>query len=102
MKRLKDNSDVPEARHGNLAKNIYKLKENDKTTTYSPVEKWVLPVASTKEPEERKFVVDSGASMHMVSKRDFTSAELVVMLLEEHPTVLSLGKLCEDHGYTDH
>ena len=25
-----------------------------------------------------------------------------VMLLEETPAVLSLGKLCEDHGYTDH
>ena len=25
-----------------------------------------------------------------------------VMLLEETPTVLSLGKLCEDHGYTYH
>ena len=47
----------------NLAKNIYKLKENDKITFYSPAEEWVLAVASTKEPEERKFVVDSGASM---------------------------------------
>ena len=25
-----------------------------------------------------------------------------VMLLEETPAVLSLGKLCEDHGYTYH
>ena len=27
---------------------------------------------------------------------------VTVMLLEETPTVLSLGKLCEDHGYTYH
>ena len=27
---------------------------------------------STKEPEEREFVVDSGASMHMVSKKTLT------------------------------
>ena len=60
-KRLKDNSDAAEARHGFLPKNIYKLKEKDKATFYSPAEEWVLPAASTKEPEEREFVVDSGA-----------------------------------------
>ena len=85
-----------------------------------------------------EFVVDSGVSMHMVSKRDLDSAELEtvrisrspttvmtangevqtreevtenvseldlfvkVMFLEETPAVLSLGKLCEDHGYTYH
>ena len=27
---------------------------------------------------------------------------VTVMLLEENPAVLSLGKLCEDHGYTYH
>ena len=26
---------------------------------------------------------------------------VTVMLLEETPAILSLGKLCEDHGYTD-
>ena len=55
MKRLEDNSDVPEARHWNLGKNMYKLKEEDKATFYSPAEEWVLPAASTKELEEREF-----------------------------------------------
>ena len=32
--------------------------------------------ASTIKPEEREFVVDSGASMHMVSKKDLNKAEL--------------------------
>ena len=27
---------------------------------------------------------------------------MTVMLLEDTPAVLSLGKLCEDHGYTNH
>ena len=36
----------------NLAKNIYKLKEKDQVTFYSPAEEWVLPAASTKELEE--------------------------------------------------
>ena len=32
---------------------IYKLKEKDMTTFYSPAEEWVLPAASTNEPEQR-------------------------------------------------
>ena len=77
-----------------------------------------MPAASTIKPEEREFVVDSGASTHMVSRKDLNSAELVtvrisknpttvlteakenareldlivVTLLEDTPTVLSLGK----------
>ena len=72
----------------NLAKNKYKLKEKDKTTFYSPAEEWVLPAASTKEPEERKFVVYSGASMHMVSNRDRDSAELETIRTSRSPTTV--------------
>ena len=42
-----------QSRYWNIAKNVYKLKENDKTTFYSLAEEWVLPATSTKEPEER-------------------------------------------------
>ena len=122
----------------NLAQNIYKLNEKDKATFYSPSEEWVLPAASTKEPKEREFVTDSGASMDMVSMKDLNSAELETMRISKNPTtvmtangevqtreeatvyvkqsdlfvkvmfvdetsaVLSLVKLCEDHGYTYH
>ena len=75
MKRLQDNGDVPEARLGTLLKNIQARRKN-KATFYSPAEEWVLLAASTKELEEREFVVDSGASMHTVSNRDLNSAEL--------------------------
>ena len=121
-----------------LAKYICKLKEKDKATFCSPADEWILPAASAIKPEERDFVVDSGASMHMVSRKDLDKAELetvristnptmvmtangevltkeeatvyvkeldffvTVMLLEETPAVLSLGKLCEDHGHTYH
>ena len=61
MKRLND-SDVPEARLAILLKTESKVKEKEKTTSYSPAEEWVLAAASTEEPEEREFVVDSGAS----------------------------------------
>ena len=62
MQRLADNRDVPETRRGTVPKNIHKLKENDQVTFYSH------PTASTKEPEEREFVVDSRASTHMVQQ----------------------------------
>ena len=51
-----------------LAKSVLKLKEHERATFFSPSENRCLP-ASTLKPEERKFVVDSGASMHMISKK---------------------------------
>ena len=91
---------------------------------------------STLKPVEREFVVDSGASMHMISKKDLNSAELETMttsrspttvitangevkkdkeatvyvkeldifltlkVLDDTPAVLSLGKLCDENGYS--
>ena len=54
----------------NLAKNVNKLQNTDKATFYSPFEAWVMPAPSSTKPEERELVVDSGASMHMLSKKD--------------------------------
>ena len=71
------------SRAWNLAK-----KEKDQVTFYPPTEEWVLSAASTKEPEERKFVVDSGAGMHMVSKRDLNSAEFETMRTTRSPTTV--------------
>ena len=51
-----------------LAKKILKLMEKNKAAFFSPSENRFLP-ASNLKPEERKFVVDSGASMHMISKK---------------------------------
>ena len=60
-----------------LAKNIHKLKKSDKTTFYIFGEAKVMsaPAASTRA-EEREFVVDSGVSMHMMSKQELRSEEL--------------------------
>ena len=55
-----------------LAIKFYKLKEKDKATFCSLTDKWIMPAASTIKLEERKFVVDSGASMHMVSREEAT------------------------------
>ena len=96
-----------------------------------------ISIPSTIKPKEREFVVDSDASMHMLSRKDLNSAESetkkvfkpttvvtangevltkeeatvyvreldlfdTVMLLEDRPVALSLGKLNEDHGYNHH
>ena len=58
-----------------LAKKILKLKEKDKTTFFSPTNEWSPSAPSVMKPEEREFVVDSGASMHMLSRKDLNSAE---------------------------
>ena len=118
-----------------LAKSVLNLKEQERATFFSPSENWCLP-ASNLKIEKREFVVDSGASMHMISKKDLKSAEmdtltkscsptivitangevqtheeatvyvkefekfLTVKVLENTPAVLSLGKLCDENGYS--
>ena len=47
-----------------------------------------MPAASTKKTEEREFVVDSGASMHMVSKKDLNTAELETVRISKKPTMV--------------
>ena len=71
-----------------LAKNFFQLKEKDKATFFSHTDEWSLPAASTIKPEERKFVVDSRASMHVVSRKDPNSAELETVRVSKSPTTL--------------
>ena len=118
-----------------LAKSVSKLKKKNKATFFSPSENRCLP-ASNLKPEEREFVVDSGASKHMIRKKDLSDAEvdtltkscsptivitangevqtheeatvyvkelgifLTMKVLEHTPAVLSLGKLCDENGYS--
>ena len=60
----------------NLAKDVYKLKEESGDAFYSPAEARAMPAPSSKNPEDRQFVIDSGASMHMMSKKDLSSGAL--------------------------
>ena len=56
-----------------LAKNVFKIKEHERAAFFSLSENRCLP-ASTLKPEEREVVVDSGASMHVISKKDLSDA----------------------------
>ena len=118
-----------------LANDVFKLKKEESDALHSPAEAWVMPAPSSRKPEEREFEIDSRASMHMLSKKVLSSAEMetlrrsrtpttvvtangvrtkeeaqacvhdlhlfvTVQVLDDTPAVLSLGKLCEEHGYT--
>ena len=53
----------------------------------SPLENRCLP-ASTLKPEEREFVVDAGASMHMISKKDLNYADMDTLTKLCSPTTV--------------
>ena len=73
----------------NLARKINKLKAEDKGTFYSPVD-FKASVLVSKNTEGRMFVVDSGASMHMLSKKDLSSDEMdTVRRSRNPPTVVT-------------
>ena len=97
---------------------------------------WVARCTVVIDVQQREFVIYSGASMHMISKKDLNSAELetvttsrspttvitangevqtheeatvyvreldiflTMRALENTPAVLSLGKVCDEHGYS--
>ena len=71
-----------------LAKSILKFKEKDKAAFFSPSENWCLPAPSNLKPEERKFVANSGASMHVISKRDLNSDEMDTLTKSCSPAIV--------------
>ena len=71
-----------------LAKKFLQLKEEDQTAFFSPSENSCLPAPSTLKPEERAFVVDSGVSMHVISRKDSNSAELETVTTSRSPTTV--------------
>ena len=119
----------------NLAKHVLKNKMKEQHSSHLRKIGACLHQLYTK-PEEREFVVDSGASMHMISKQDLSDAEmdtltkscsptivitangevqtheeaivyvkeldilLTMKVLDNTPAVLSLGKLCDENGYS--
>ena len=47
-----------------------------------------LPAPSNLKLEERESVVDSGASMHMISKKDWNSAEMDTLTKSCSPSIV--------------
>ena len=84
-KRRSGKSKVPAKQRGSWPKMC--LKEQQKAAFFSPSENRCLP-ASNLKPEEREFVVDSAASMHMISKKDLSDAEMDTLMKSCSPTIV--------------
>ena len=61
-----------------MAKNVFKFKEHEKTAFFSSPENRCHLTSSLKT-EEREFVVDPSASMHMISKKGLSEAEMDIL-----------------------
>ena len=68
--------------------NIYKLKKEDKATLYSPDEARATPAPTSTAPDEREFVIDSGASTHILTKRDLSSKQMETLRRSRTPPVV--------------
>ena len=62
--------------------------KSHKATFYSPAKARVLLAPSSKKLEEREFVVDSGASMHMLRKKVLSSGEPDTFRKSSNPTTV--------------
>ena len=78
----------PQTSMGLGEKRLFCSKQKDQATCYSPTEAWVMPAPSSKKPEEREFVVNSGASMHMLSRKGPSSDEQETLRTSKNPTTV--------------
>ena len=72
----------------NLAKTYTSSKRTTKLHSTRPRKNGYSWLRQQKELEEREFVVASGASMHLVSKRDLNFVELETMRTSRSPTTV--------------
>ena len=70
-----------------LATSVIKLKKHERAIFFSPSENSCLRT-STLKPEGRELVVDSGASIHMISKKDLSNAEMDTLTKSCSPTTV--------------
>ena len=67
--------------------------KKDKATFFSPAEEWVPPGCGKQKSRRKESLWEiSGASMHMVSKKGFNSAELETMRTSRSPTTVFHGQ----------
>ena len=63
-------------------------KNTDKATFYSPIEARARLAPTSKRPEDREFAVDSGASVHMLSKKDLSPEAPETLRSSRTPTTM--------------
>ena len=72
-----------------LGEKCVQAQNTDKAAFYFPTGARAVPAPISKSPEEREFVVDSGASMHMLNKEDLSSEELEALRRSRTPTTVA-------------
>ena len=87
QKRQQDKSDVP-VDAWELARKIFSLKKARHSYILFTFRGVDLAGRIHKKTEEREFVVDSRACVHMVSKKDLNKAELETVKVSENPTTV--------------
>ena len=89
MRRLCTKKDAPAKAAWDLAKILKSSRIRTKLRFHTPVETRAMqaPITS-KSSEELEFVVDSGASLHMMSKKDLSSEEMGTVKRSRNPTVV--------------
>ena len=70
---------------GDLAKDVQKLKKGENRCFLISCRSLVMWATSSTKPEEREFVIDSGAAMHILSKKDLRSGELETLKRSRTP-----------------
>ena len=78
-----------------LGEKCLQFQKNMKATFYCPIEARATPAPTSRSPEEREFVEDSGASMHMLSIKDLNSDEMDTLRRSRNPTtvVTAIGEV---------
>ena len=72
-----------------IGQEYLKAQRNGQSCILLTYQRMVSPSAiRNKKKEEREFVVDSGASMHMLSTKDLNSAELGTVRVSKSPTTV--------------
>ena len=79
--------DVNDAHRAGANRLQNKNNQKERATFFSPSENRCL-LASNLRLEEREFVVDSGASMHMISIKDLSDADMDTLTKSCSPTIV--------------
>ena len=88
MKRPRTEKDARAEQHDILRKTFTSSRIRTKLRFFTPTEAVVTLTSTSKRPEEREVVVDSGASMDMMSKKGLSSDELDTLRKSRTHTVV--------------
>ena len=102
MRRPCIKNDAPAKQHGIWRNTCTSSRIRTKLRSVLLLKVKAMPAPSSKRPEEREFVVDSGASVHKMSKKELSSDELDTLRRSRTSTVVltANGEMHHPQGST--